>query len=224
MTFKVYLVFFLFLYATCSIVKAEEDLKVEVTKRAPENCIGRARDGDYLTIHYTGRFASNGKIFDSSRQKSVPYNFILGRKEVIQGYEIGMQKMCIGEHRKFTMPPHLAYGERGTQGIPPNSTLVFDVELLNIQRDGGVKPDTPPLFGQIDMNGDNKISKEEMLQYLKIKGNLPDDPKKQSQITSDIFDNEDKNKDGFISFDEFSGPKHDELWTLKELQLWKVFY
>ena len=115
MTLKINLIFLLFLYATCSIVKAKEGLKVEVTKRPPKHCAGRARDGDFLTIHYTGRFASNGKIFDSSRQKSTPYKFILGKKEVIEGYEIGMQKMCIGEQRRFTMPPHL--GKKGLHSL-----------------------------------------------------------------------------------------------------------
>lgn len=106
MIFKVNVVFLLVLNAICPTIKAVEELKVEVTKPA-KYCPGRARNGDFLTIHYTGRFASNGKIFDSSRQKLKPYTFTLGRREVIQGYEIGMQKMCLGEHRKFTVPPHL---------------------------------------------------------------------------------------------------------------------
>ena len=108
MILKKSFVFFLAFNAMYSVVlaKAVDGLKVEVTTPV-HYCAGRARDGDFLSIHYTGRFASNGKIFDSSRQKMRPYTFTLGRGEVIQGYEIGMQKMCLGEHRRFTVPPHL---------------------------------------------------------------------------------------------------------------------
>ena len=91
----------------------KEELKIEVTKES-DDCIGRARNGDYLSIHYTGRL-SDGVIFATSLPNQDPqapyypgpYRFTLGRKQVIQGYEIGMQGMCVGEHRRFTMPPHL---------------------------------------------------------------------------------------------------------------------
>jgi len=85
--------------------------------------------GDTVLVHYTGRF-TNGKIFDSS----VAFQFVLGKGQVIKGWDEGVGSMKVGGKRKLTIPPDLAYGARGYPGvIPPNSTLVFQVELLKIK-------------------------------------------------------------------------------------------
>ena len=88
--------------------------------------------GETVTVHYTGRFL-DGKVFDSSVPRNEPLTFVLGEKQVIAGWEIGVAKLKVGDKAKFTIPPHLAYGERGYPGaIPPHATLVFEVELLGI--------------------------------------------------------------------------------------------
>ncbi len=93
-----------------------------------------AKAGDVVTVNYTGMF-EDGKVFDTSLQEGrVPFEFAIGRGMVIRGWEEGIQGMRIGGKRKLTIPPHLAYGERGAGGvIPPNSTLIFEVELLAIK-------------------------------------------------------------------------------------------
>lgn len=99
---------FLCLFTYHHLAKAEEQVKIEVTEKpSDDKCERTTTDGDTLSIHYTGRLAKSGKVFDSSRDRNEPFEFTLGKGMVIQGYEIGLKDMCVGERRKLTIPPHL---------------------------------------------------------------------------------------------------------------------
>ncbi len=93
-----------------------------------------AKAGDRVSVHYTGTLI-DGTKFDSSHDRGQPFSFPLGAGRVIRGWDVGVEGMQIGGIRKLTIPPEEGYGARGTPGgpIPPNATLLFEVELLAIQ-------------------------------------------------------------------------------------------
>ncbi|MDD2913672.1 MAG: FKBP-type peptidyl-prolyl cis-trans isomerase [Candidatus Pacebacteria bacterium] len=91
-----------------------------------------AEKGNYLTLHYTGTLL-DGKKFDSSVDRNQPFSFVLGQGRVIQGWEMGVLGMKKGEKRRLTISPELAYGKQGAGDIiPPDSILIFEIELLEI--------------------------------------------------------------------------------------------
>src|SRR5437016_5727784 len=101
------------------------DLKIEVLK---EGSGAEAKKGQTVEVHYVGTF-TDGKKFDSSRDRDEGFVFKLGAGEVIAGWDQGVAGMKVGEQRRLTVPPDLAYGKKGYPGaIPPNATLIFEVE------------------------------------------------------------------------------------------------
>jgi len=106
------------------------ELKIEVLNEGEGIA---AKNGDNVSVHYTGTL-EDGTKFDSSLDKGVPFDFDLGASQVIKGWDLGVLGMKVGEKRKLIIPSNLAYGENGIPGlIPPNATLVFEVELLEIK-------------------------------------------------------------------------------------------
>jgi FKBP-type peptidyl-prolyl cis-trans isomerase FkpA len=107
------------------------DLKIETLKQGTGTVA--AASGKKVTVHYTGSL-SDGKVFDSSETRKAPFTFTLGQGQVIPGWDKGVEGMKVGERRRLTIPSNLGYGEKGVGNIiPPNATLIFEVELLNVE-------------------------------------------------------------------------------------------
>ncbi|KAG8190145.1 hypothetical protein JTE90_026712 [Oedothorax gibbosus] len=196
---------------SCVVCDETGELDIEV-KEKPSKCDRKSKKGDMLSMHYKGTL-DDGTEFDSSYERNDPFQFQLGIGQVIKGWDQGLTDMCVGEKRRLTIPPHLGYGEAGAgDRIPPKATLIFEVELLKI--DDGPAPVN--VFKEIDSNADAQLSREEISDYLKKQlpqaeaAGLKDVPE-QDKLVEDIFQHEDKDRNGFISHEEFSGPKHDEL-------------
>jgi len=93
----------------------------------------QAEAGKTVSVHYTGKF-QDGKVFDSSVSRGEPITFQLGKGKVIKGWDEGIALMKVGGKAQLIIPPELGYGERGAGGvIPPNATLLFDVELVDVK-------------------------------------------------------------------------------------------
>ena len=108
----------------------KQGVEIEILK---EGTGAIAKKGDTVSVHYVG-VLENGAKFNSSVDRGTPFEFTLGSGQVIPGWDIGVEGMKIGETRKLTIPPELAYGSSGAGStIPPNATLIFQVELLGIK-------------------------------------------------------------------------------------------
>jgi len=110
------------------VLTSPSGVKIKVTKQGKGPL---PKPGQTVTVHYTGTLP-NGKKFDSSRDRGKPFSFVLGKGQVIRGWDEGIAMLPIGTRAILTIPPQLGYGARGAGGvIPPNATLIFDVELLS---------------------------------------------------------------------------------------------
>nr|XP_057903831.1 peptidyl-prolyl cis-trans isomerase FKBP14-like [Doryrhamphus excisus] len=197
------------LAAVCGGALPEAEVTIEVLHK-PFLCRRKSKYGDILLVHHQGYF-ENGTMFHDSRAEGDKQAvwFTLGIREAIKGWDKGLQNMCAGEKRKLIIPPALAYGKEGKGKIPPESTLTFIIEVLEI-RNG---PRSHESFQEMDLNDDWKLSKDEVKEYLRKEferhGYPPNDTAHENMV-ADIFAKEDENKDGFISSREFTY-KHDEL-------------
>lgn len=98
-----------------------QSLGIEITKAV--GCTRKTQNGDTLSVMYRGTLQSDGSQFDSSYDSGVPFEFTLGKGQVIRGWDQGLLNMCIGEGRKLIIPPNLGYGNSAVGTIPPGSTL-----------------------------------------------------------------------------------------------------
>merc|ERR1719502_1997991 len=180
----------LLIVAVMTVVSYAAELKIETTFK-PEGCdtAKKTKKGDQLSMHYTGTIdessttGEKGKQFDSSVGRG-PFDFALGTGQVIKGWDEGLLDMCVGEKRTLIIPPEKGYGSQGAGAdIPGGATLKFTVECLKI----GEAPPQPNIFKEIDHEFGNKDGKP-----------------------AELMTQEDQNKDGFVSWDEFSGPKGDK--------------
>lgn len=109
-----------------------QGMKVETLKQGTGE---GAKIGDTVTVNYTGTLLDGTKFDSSLNPGRTPFQFTLGQNRVIQGWELGVAGMKVGEKRKLTIPPELGYGAQGAGGlIPPNATLIFEIDLLGINQ------------------------------------------------------------------------------------------
>lgn len=125
--------FLAFLFTSCESITLEDPAKYPNLKITDIKVGNGAQPtfGSTVTVHYVGTL-TNGKVFDSSRDRNQPFSFRIGTSEVIKGWDVGLSTMKVGGKRKLEIPPEMGYGSRAVGSIPANSTLIFEVELLNV--------------------------------------------------------------------------------------------
>lgn len=162
-------------------------------------------------MHYTGTIdessetGEKGSKFDSSRDRGQTFDFQIGQGRVIKGWDEGIIGLCKGAKATLIIPPDMGYGASGAGDvIPGGATLKFDIEVVDI-KDG--PPPPPNYFSMIDTDSNGFLDKAEIDAYFEKMGRA---------VPDGLWENEDKDGDGKISWDEFSGPKGTEPPSAKE--------
>ncbi len=139
------------------MVKTASGLEYEITQKGKGG--KQPKPGDMVTVHYTGKF-TNDTVFDSSVKRGQPIKFTLGVGQVIKGWDEGIALLHVGDKAKFIIPPDLAYGAQARGPIPANSTLIFEVELIDVK-----EKITPKQF---DVTGKDTVTTASGLKYIKV--------------------------------------------------------
>ncbi|KAL6101317.1 fkbp7 [Pungitius sinensis] len=202
---------FVSLFVLKTTADLDAEIKVEVLFR-PDQCTPKSKRGDMINVHYDGFLAKDGSQFYCSRSDKDGHAqwYVLGIGQVIEGLDRGMVDMCPGEKRKITVPPGLAFGSAGKDPVPPNATVVFEVELYSISRG----PRSVEAFREMDLDGDRSLSKAEVKAYLKLdfeKSGRPREDPFYEKLVADVFRKSDNDYDGVISAKEYNVYEHDEL-------------
>jgi len=122
---------FILLVSEFSSALANDEFIIETLQKGKGDL---ATANQQISVHYEGKL-TDGTVFDASRPRMKPFSFTLGKGQVIKGWDLGVEGMAIGEIRRLTIPPELGYGAIGVRGvIPPNATLIFEVELLAVSK------------------------------------------------------------------------------------------
>merc|ERR1712086_1235654 len=185
------------------VVHSADTVQVTVYE-GPKECedVDKVVAGKYLSMHYTGTIDASsaagepGKQFDSSRNREGTFDFPIGQGQVIKGWDEGLLGLCKGAKATLVIPPEMGYGDSGAGAdIPGGATLHFDIEVVSIADEA---PPETNLFLVLDTNKDKKLSQEEILVFFKKQG---------QEMPEGLFGNGDKDGDGFVSWEEFGGPK-----------------
>lgn len=178
----------------------------------PEVCNETTAVNDLVHYHYNCSLLDGTRLFSSHDYES-QQDAVLGSDKVIDGLDEGLQGMCVGEKRVVTVPPHLGHGERGASGVPSSAVLVFEIEMMGLEK--GVPPgylfvwlgESPAdLFEALDINKNGEVPQEEFGEFIKLqvaegKGRIKPGLT-MDQVVADMFNNQDRNRDGVITADE----------------------
>uniref|UniRef100_A0A671Y0I3 peptidylprolyl isomerase n=1 Tax=Sparus aurata TaxID=8175 RepID=A0A671Y0I3_SPAAU len=178
----------------------------------PELCNDTTEVNDLVRYHYNCTLVDGTPLFSSHDYDNLQ-DAVIGADKVIDGLDVGLRGMCVGERRLVTVPPHLGHGEKGATGVPSSAVLIFDIELMSFEK--GVPPgylfvwlqESPAdLFAALDVDKNQEVPQEEFGEFIKLqveegKGRIKPGLTME-QVITDMFNNQDRNKDGLIKAEE----------------------